>query len=158
MDGDHSWTLHTDYINQLPPVLRTYIGCATQLYGDLYEVDLIKIHMQSNKISLMKYDDFENKPLPLLMERIKINLRDQQIDFYTYGEKFKPQPLYLKSKFLDNGFPNFELQVTFDEQLKSMELIDLKGFGPSIDEFEEILLNNNFVISCFKLKKIESIS
>lgn len=57
IEGDHSWTIHIDYVNQLPPVLRTYIGCATQLYGDLYYVDMIKIHMQSNKVSLMRYDD-----------------------------------------------------------------------------------------------------
>jgi DNA phosphorothioation-associated putative methyltransferase len=108
MNGDHSWTIHIDYINQLPPILRTYIGCATQLYGDLYDVDLIKIHMQSNKISLMRYDDFENKPLPLLMERIKINLREQRIDFYTYGDKFKPKPLYIKSQYIEKDYPHYD--------------------------------------------------
>lgn len=152
MEGDHSWTIHTDYINQLTPVLRTYIGCATQLYGDLDEVDLIKIHMQSNKVSLMKFDDFENKPLPLLMERIKINLREQRIDFYTYGEKFKSQPLYLKSKFIDEGFPNFELQVSFDEQLKSMEWIDLGSYGPNVMELEAGLSERNLIIDEFLIK------
>ena len=116
MDGDHSWTIHIDYVNQLSPILRTYIGCATQLYGDLYEVDLIKIHMHSNKISLMRYDDFEGKPLPLLMERIKINLREQRIDFYTYGDKFKPQPLYLKSHYIGDGYSHFNEQLAFDEK------------------------------------------
>ena len=39
-------------------MLRVYVGCATQLYGDVEGVDLIKIHMTSGKVSLMKYDDF----------------------------------------------------------------------------------------------------
>lgn len=142
MDRDHSWTLHIDYINQLSPILRTYIGCATQLYGDLYEVDLIKIHMQSNKVSLMRYDDFENTPLPLLMERIKINLREQRIYFYTYGDKFKPQPLYIKSQYIEDGYPHYEKQLSFDEKLSSFEWLDLSGFGPTIDVLKEDLENH----------------
>jgi len=141
LDGDHSWTLHIDYINQLSPILRTYIGCATELYGDLYEIDLIKIHMQSNKVSLMKYDNFENKPLPLLMERIKIDLREQRIDFFTYGKKFKPQPLYLKSIYINELFHNFKKQLTFDDKIKNFDWLDLNRFGPQIEEFEFNLKN-----------------
>ena len=151
MDGEHSWTLHIDYINQLSPILRTYIGCATQLYGDLYEVDLIKIHMQSNKVSLMKYDDFEDKPLPLLMERIKINLREQRIDFYNYGDKFKPQPLYLKSLYIKDDYPNYQDQLFFDKRLESFDWLDLKDFGPNIDEFEKRIIEKNIVITNFKI-------
>ena len=151
MDGDHSWTIHIDYVNQLPPILRTYIGCATQLYGDLYEVDLIKIHMQSNKVSLMRYDDFEGKSIPLLMERIKINLREQRIYFYTYGDKFRPQPLYLKSHYIENGYPHYEEQLTFDEKLSSFDWLDLSGFGPSIDEFEESSKENGVMIDGFNI-------
>ena len=151
MDGDHSWTLHIDYIDQLSPTLRTYIGCATQLYGDLYEVDLIKIHMQSNKVSLMKYDDFEGKPLPLLMERIKIDLREQRIDFYTYGDKYKPQPLYLKSHYIEEDFPNYQAQIAFDERLLTFEWLDLRGFGPTIDDFEENILQMNIIIDGFTI-------
>ena len=152
MDRDHSWTLHIDYINQLSPILRTYIGCATQLYGDLYEVDLIKIHMQSNKVSLMRYDDFENTPLPLLMERIKINLREQRIDFYTYGDKFKPQPLYIKSQYIEDGYPHYEKQLSFDEKLSSFDWLDLSGFGPTIHEFEKETAKKSVSIDGFTIK------
>ena len=152
MTGSHSWTLHIDYITQLSPTLRTYIGCATNLYGDLYEVDLIKIHMRSNKVSLMKYDDFKGKPLPLLMERAKINLREQRIDFYTYGDKFKPQPLYLKSHYIERSFPNYNAQIAFDEKLSSFNWLDLSGYGPTIDEFEENLSQMNIFIHEFTIR------
>ena len=152
MDGDHSWTIHIDYISQLSPILRIFIGCATQLYGDLYELDLIKIHMQSNKVSLMRYDDFEKKPLPLLMERIKINLREQRIDFYTYGDKFKPQPLYLKSQYIEDGFPKYKDQLSFDDQISSFEWLDLSKFGPNIDDFEEGISDKGILIKGFDIK------
>lgn len=151
MEGDHSWTIHIDSINQLSPILRTYIGCATQLYGDLYEVDLLKIHMQSNKVSLMRYDDFEGKPLPLLRDRIKINLREQRIDFYTYGDKFKPPPLYIKSQFIEDGYPHYDAQLSFDKKISSFDWLDLRGFGPTIDELEDNLSQNNLQISIFDI-------
>jgi len=153
MEGDHSWTIHIDYVNQLSPTLRTYIGCATQLYGDLYEVDLIKIHMQSNKVSLMRYDDFEGKPLPLLMERIKINLREQKINFYTYGEKFKPQPLYIKSQYIGDGYPNYDDQFRFDEKLSSFDWLDLSDFGLPSDELSELLDEHGIQLQDFKIKE-----
>ncbi|WP_256360247.1 hypothetical protein [Methylomonas koyamae] len=82
--------LHTSMVQELPALLRIYIGCATILYGDIEQTDLIKIHIQSGKLSLMRYDDFEDQPIPRLLERVKINLREQTFDLYEYGEEFEP--------------------------------------------------------------------
>jgi DNA phosphorothioation-associated putative methyltransferase len=82
-----------------PVELRIYIGCATQLYGELDTVSLIKAHILSGKVSLMVYDDWE-KDTPLLTERIKIRLRDQDIDFFDYVGDYEPQPLINKDAFL----------------------------------------------------------
>ena len=94
----HSYTFHKEHLGEIPPELRIYIGCAIQLYGDLDNIHLIKAHMTSGKVSLMRYDDW-NKDTPLLMERIKIKMRDQDIDFFDYGEKFEPSPLVNKEKY-----------------------------------------------------------
>ena len=67
-DG-HSYTFRKEYLGDLPPELRIYIGCATQLYGDLEKFHLVKAHMTSGKVSIMRYDDW-NKDVPLLVERI----------------------------------------------------------------------------------------
>jgi hypothetical protein len=45
---------------------------------------LVKIHKQSGKISRHKYDDFEGKALPELLERIKVNLRRQVYEFFDH--------------------------------------------------------------------------
>lgn len=156
LDKGHSWTIHIDYINQLSPILRTYIGCATQLYGDLHEVDLIKIHMQSNKISLMRYDNFAGNPLPLLLERIKINLREQRIDFFSYGENFTPQPLYLKSQYLPKNYLHYEKQCKFDCILKDLQWLDIQNFGPNIEDFSDTLAKKEGLkIDKFKFVKTE---
>ena len=95
----HSYIFHKDLLGELPPELRIYIGCATQLYGDISDFHLIKAHMTSGKVSLMRYDVWD-KEHPLLVERIKIKLRDQDIDFYEYGTTFEPPPLHNKDYFL----------------------------------------------------------
>ena len=94
----HSWVIKRQWINQLPPELRIYIGCATQLYGDIDQFELVKIHFTSGKVSLMRYGDW-HKDQPLLIERIKIKLREQDIDFYDYQQHSNTPPLLTKSLF-----------------------------------------------------------
>lgn len=94
----HSYTFHKQYLGDLPPELRIYIGCATQLYGDLDSIQLIKAHMASGKVSLMRYDDW-GQETPMLVERIKIKMRELDIDFFDYSGEFEPQPLTNKICF-----------------------------------------------------------
>jgi DNA phosphorothioation-associated putative methyltransferase len=98
MEENHSYTFHIQYLGELPPELRVYIGCATQMYGDIEDMHLIKAHIRSGKVSLMRYDDWD-KETPLLVERVKIKLRDQDIDFFDYGGEFESPPLEIKDKF-----------------------------------------------------------
>lgn len=91
----HSLILHKDYLNELPALLRVYVGAALLLYGDLTDIDLIKIHITSGKVSLMGYDDFD-KEVPLLRERIKIKMAEQKVDFFDYVDEWKRPPFYDK--------------------------------------------------------------
>ena len=117
LDEGEALHLHTSMIQDLPALLRIYIGCATILYGDIEQTDLIKIHIQSGKLSLMRYDDFENQAIPRLLERVKINLREQTFDLYEYGEEFKPTYLYVKSRFINEEYPHYAEQLNFDEHI-----------------------------------------
>lgn len=97
MEDGHSFIFHKSYLGDLPPELRIYIACATQLYGDIDDFQLIKAHITSGKVSLMRYDDW-NKDEPLLLERVKIKLRELDIDFFDYSGKFSPVPLLNKKE------------------------------------------------------------
>ncbi len=151
LQDNHSLTLHTSLIGNLPPVLRVYVGCATQLYGDVETADLVKIHIRSGKVSLMIYDDFAGKPLPELQERIKIKLRTQEIDFFDYVGDYQPQPLYLKSLYIPENYLNFDKQRQFDAKLLKTGLFDLSGFGPKRDVFYEVLEANKLAVRGFQL-------
>ncbi|WKJ92195.1 DNA phosphorothioation-associated putative methyltransferase [Methylomonas montana] len=157
LDEGEALHLHTSMVQELPALLRIYIGCATILYGDIEQTDLIKIHIQSGKLSLMRYDDFENQPIPRLLERVKINLREQTFDLYEYGDAFVPTNLYLKSRFINEEFPHFANQLNFDEQLQALNLFDLSGYGPQPEEFRQTLALARWEIDDFELIRSRSI-
>ena len=145
LEADHSYVVDAGKLESLPGILRIYVGCATQLYGDIDGVDLVKIHMGSGKVSLMIYDDF-SKPLPLLKERIKIRLRDQEIDWFDYGGGYEPQPLYLKSLYMSEDERGLMEQQAFDQRVAKLPGIDLSDHGPTFTEFEQILAANELTL------------
>ena len=72
---------------------RIYVGCALTLFGDAGSVDLIKVHLQSSKVTFLSYDDFERGTPAKLVERIKVDLARRRVDFFDYVDRFNPQPL-----------------------------------------------------------------
>lgn len=157
LDEEGALHLHTSLVEQLPALLRIYIGCATVLYGDIEQTDIIKIHSQSGKLSLMRYDDFQNQPLPRLLERVKINLREQAFDLFQYGDEYEPTYLYLKSRYINEEFLKYAEQIGFDEQLQSLNLFDLSGYGPKPESFRQTLANARWELNDFELVRSQSI-
>ena len=116
-----SLQLHASLVERLPTILRIYIACGAVLYGDIQTADLIKIHIGSGKLTLMKFDDFEGQPLPRMVERIKLNLRSQDIDIFEYGDQFERPYLYLKSRYINEEFSRYGEQLAFDEKLAELQ-------------------------------------
>ena len=89
----HDLTFHQSLLGECMPLVRIYVGCALQLFGDASSVDLIKVHLQSGKVSFLVYDDFEGSDTPNLVERIKVDLPRLRVDFFDYVGEYAPQPL-----------------------------------------------------------------
>ena len=139
----HSFMFHASLASKLSPILRVYLGCGERIYGEYQNIDLIKIHTQSGKISLMHYKNFDSSLLPELAQRIKIKLHQRDIDFFDYTEGFEPQLLYLKSRYLPENHPKYNLQTKFDRNLESLELFNFTGYGPDRDSFYRKLISSN---------------
>lgn len=151
--AEKSLQVHASLIEQLPPLLRTYIGCGLTLYGDAAAVDLVKIHVQSAKLTLMRFDDFANKAVPLMIERTKVNLRTQNISIFTYGEEFEPMPLFYKSRYINEECTelHYVVQRAFDELLGSLQLFNPDSYGPTTDRFLEMLKDRRLRLSGFEI-------
>jgi DNA phosphorothioation-associated putative methyltransferase len=130
--GAVSLQLDARLVERLPPLLRVYVGAAAAAYGDYRHADLIKIHIGSGKLTLMRFDDFDGRPLPRLLERVKIKLREQDVDYFAYakGTEFEPPFLYRKSRFINEEDPAYPDQLAFEAALEGLGLFDLAGYGP----------------------------
>ena len=157
LEEGESLQLHSSLVEKLPELLRVYIGCASFLYGDFTNADLVKIHIRSGKISLMKFDDFSGPPLPLLTERVKISLREQRVNYFKYGEEFESPFLFGKARYIDRSAENYGEQLQFDHMLNSLGLFDLSGYGPSPKAFREALAANRWEIDGFQLARFQEI-
>jgi DNA phosphorothioation-associated putative methyltransferase len=153
LEKDRALYLHTSLVERLPAVLRVYVGCGSYLYGDVTSADVIKIHIDSAKLTLLLCDDFEGKPLPRLRERIKMRFRDQEVERFLYGTAYEPPYLYQKSRFMTEDFPHYAEQIAFERALEALHLFDLAdGLGPPPQLFEERLKAARVEVEGFGLK------
>lgn len=150
LDRAHSLQFHSSLVPRLPAVLRIYVGCAARLYGEVEAADLVKIHVHSGKLSLMSYNDFRGRPLPRLLERVKINLRTQCVQFFDYDDSAPIQYLYQKSRYIPQDFERYEDQVAFDKAIEGLGL-DMADHGPPASALEEKLRERRLKIQGFEL-------
>ncbi len=121
--------LHRSLLPELPPVLRAYLGCATSLFGDVTQADVIKLHKESGKATFLVYDDFEGKPLPELRQRIKVNLRTRWVQVFDHSAD--GQLLYFKERFVSASHPGRAEMETFSGKLRKLGVLDTVVFGPT---------------------------
>lgn len=148
----HSLIFHRDFIDELPLLLRVYVGAALQMYGELDDdIDLIKIHIRSGKLTLTAYDDFD-KSVPFLVERIKIKMAAQDIDFFDYVDESRRPPLLNKHLYLSQNNEIYKKQLSFDKRLgKLFRYSSLKETMITRYEFELKLHSENKKIKSFKI-------
>ena len=89
----HDLVFHQSVLGECLPLIRIYVGCALRLFGDASSVDLIKVHLQSGKVTFLIYDDFDGPRTPMLIERIKVDLPRLRVDFFDYGPGGEPHAL-----------------------------------------------------------------
>ncbi len=129
--------LHRGALDELPPVLRAYVGCATALFGDVSQADLIKLHKASGKVTFLVYDDFEEKTLPELRYRIKVNLRTRWVQVFDHSQD--GQLLYFKERFVGANHTRRAEMQAFSAKLRKLGLSDTELMGPTKTGFAQML-------------------
>jgi DNA phosphorothioation-associated putative methyltransferase len=158
LDGDHSLQLHVSLVERLPSLLRAYVACGLLLWDAISEVQLVKIHVGSAKLTLMEFDDFDMSPTPFLRRRIKVNVRKQDYDLFEYGSQEYPKPLlYRKSRYLHEDYPGYAEQLAFDEALEATGILGDSEFGPSAERLIDALDARRLEISGMRLIRSERI-
>ncbi|SFP81403.1 DNA phosphorothioation-associated putative methyltransferase [Enterovibrio norvegicus] len=120
LNDNHSLIFHQQYTELLPQILRIYVGAGLHMYGDLENIDLVKIHIRSGKLTLTTYDNFDNSAVPFLVERVKIKMAEQDIDFFDYVAEEKRPPLLNKGLLLGDDVEQQSKQRAFDKRLAEL--------------------------------------
>jgi hypothetical protein len=121
--------LHWSVLPELPPVLRAYVGCATALFGDVSQADVIKLHKASGKATFLVYDDFDGKPLPELRQRIKVNLRTRWVQVFDHSAE--GQLLYFRERFVSANHPRRAEMEAFSAKVRKLGVSDAEMLGPT---------------------------
>lgn len=157
LNSGHSLEFHKKFLSYLPALLRVYVGAAVQLYGELDEIDLIKIHITSGKVSFMGYDNFDTSPLPTLRERIKVKMWQLDVDFFDYVDVERRPPLLLKSKYQDDSFEDFKKQKAFD-MLIEKELLLESIYQPSkLSDVHQVFKSKGMEVKGYRFCRSERI-
>ncbi|MDO6694538.1 DNA phosphorothioation-associated putative methyltransferase [Aliiglaciecola sp. 3_MG-2023] len=158
-NAGHSMLVQTRYINELPIILRVYIGAAAMIYGDWNEADVVKIHITSGKVTFMVYDDFAHNSIPRIKERIKVKLAEQDIDYFDYINEAKRPPLLNKHELMAEFDDNYKNQKRLDEKLIKLGVVNGKGEQHmSNAEFNNRLVKNNKIIRNFRVYSTDKVT
>lgn len=158
LEDGHSLQLHMSMVDRLPALLRAYIACALILWDAISEVQLVKIHIRSGKLTLMEYDDFDTSPIPPLRRRIKVNVRKLDYDLFEYGTREHPKPLlYRKSRYLHEDYPGYAEQLAFDDGLETTDILGECDFGPPPERLIEQLEARRLAVVGMRLQRSELI-
>ena len=154
-NAGHSLLLQAKFINELPLILRIYVGAAAVMYGDWNEAEVIKIHLTSGKVTFMVYDDFNDKPIPSIIERVKVKLAEQDIDYFDYVNKTKRPPLVNKHELMLDKDEKYDDQHRLDTKLIQLGVVKSKGEQHmSIAEFNGKLSTLNKEIKGYRIYNV----
>jgi DNA phosphorothioation-associated putative methyltransferase len=140
---------HRSILKRLPLALRCYVACGSVLYGDVEGADAMKVHVNSGKLTLQFYENFSD-PLPLLIRRIKIDMRSQRVRIFDYDDSDR-QYLFMKSLFLPEDHEDFERQSNFDREVTRFKEFDFSGYGPDANLFDRTLSEQNLRIDGYSI-------
>lgn len=158
LNPQQSLLIHTSLVERLPVVLRTYVACGLIVYEAVSDVQLVKIHIDSGKLTLLQYDDFETSALPILARRIKVNIRKQEYDVFEYGSpQYPKQMLAWKSRYINEDTPGFAEQQSLDEQLESVGLMPDPEHGHFAESLLQDLDNRRMRLDGLRLARSDSI-
>jgi DNA phosphorothioation-associated putative methyltransferase len=151
-DTNQSLQFHIEMLERLPVILRAYVNCGLILWEETGAVQLIKIHISSGKLTLLEFKDFSDSPLPLLVKRIKLNIRKQGIDVFEYGsEEYPFTILYRKSRYMHDEMAGYPEQLQFDDSLEALDILGDGDFGPSAQELQKRLESKRLDIRGFDI-------
>ena len=130
---------HFNQFEKLPLELKLFCKIGERLHRNVNQNDVIQLHLESKKVSFLITEDFEQSPIPRISQREIISLSDNRLHTVDHQEKAQVRILYFKSHFMDQKDKNFNLQKTFDENVKNKIFESTEAYNMNFSEFAKSL-------------------
>lgn len=145
--------VHVSVLDQIPPALRVYEGCARALTGSVEGATILKLHRQKAQVSYLSYPTFDRDPHPALTTAIIARLAKLDITFRDFRTSENPPILHRKEAFVDVGYagrPKFE-RLTIQEDRAG--LLSAPSIGTR-QGWEEALASSGHYLSGHRLCRV----
>ena len=100
----NSLWLHRDAGASLAPILRVYEGCARAYLGSMDDMNIVKLHRFSGKVSYLSCDKFDEQAHPPVTSTVKLSLRSLRLDLYDHASGGNPILLDQKDKMVTEDY------------------------------------------------------
>ena len=147
-------TVHSSLVSYLPAILRTYVGCASILYGSLELVDLIEFCPDDGKICIYNFSDF-SESLPSIKQKVTVQLNRNKISEYSFSDYDNVLPY--KSRFMNPLMEGFQEQLEFEKTLLTFISFEETPFLVKRDQIDLALARRCYKIAPngLRLEKFE---
>jgi DNA phosphorothioation-associated putative methyltransferase len=120
--------VHASVLQELPPFLRVYEGCAKTLVGSV-PATVIKLHRQHRKVSYLFYPEFEKDPHPVLRASFRVDLQTFDIRFTDFRNSSNPPILHRKETLITRDHPLYSKFARLTSQEERADLLGVPGIG-----------------------------
>ena len=125
----------TNKLRELPVRLRGIVNIAERLSGKIEDANMIRLHIDTKKVTYLCVENFETDALPKITKRTIVDLRQQTVKNFEHLSPGYEKLLYQKSKFMDAGEKHYKAQEAFDRLLAEELDFEFIGEGPRYKEF-----------------------
>lgn len=101
--------VHATALNELPPLLRIYEGCARSYVGGVEGANIVKLHRDAPAVSYLAYPTFDRDPHPALSFSLLVGLRSLKVESRHYDASSNPPVLHRKETFVGADYPKRDL-------------------------------------------------
>lgn len=148
--------IHISALQELPPILRVYEGCARALVGTVEGANIIKLHRDVPQISYLLYPDFERDPHPALNASLLVHLQTFRIKYREYTDSKNPPILHRKEEFIAKGHPLHPKFKRLTEQEEKWGLYESTQAIGTREGWETLLCQKSIQLSGHRLTKTKT--
>lgn len=145
--------VHKAGLDELPPVLRVYEGCARAYIGKVEAANIVKLHRRKPQISYLSYPTFDKDPHPILERSLVVPLQSFRLRVRDYSDSKNPPLLHRKEEFVPQDYPGRKKFARLTMQEEKWGLLKETTHIGTVDRWEGTLAKFGVQLRGHKLTK-----